>query len=79
MLRCMFPAWWDWKFEYTRKGLLKLYLQRGLRLAAIVAVVLGVVKARQRKLGLSGVLSEAMNMARGVGGRFISALRAGSL
>ncbi|KAF2145478.1 uncharacterized protein K452DRAFT_264535 [Aplosporella prunicola CBS 121167] len=79
MLRCMFPAWWDWKIEYTRKGLLKLYVQRGLRLAAMVVVVLGVVKARQRKLGLFGVLSEAMNMARGIGGRFISALRVTSL
>ncbi|KAL0261233.1 hypothetical protein SLS55_004929 [Diplodia seriata] len=49
-LRCMFPVWSDWNITYTRKGLVKLYLQRGLRVLTAVVLLIGAWKARQRGL-----------------------------
>jgi hypothetical protein len=36
--RCQFPKWHDWSINYTRKGLVKLALTRGLRAAAVAAL-----------------------------------------
>ncbi|KAL1637979.1 hypothetical protein SLS58_009096 [Diplodia intermedia] len=49
-LRCMFPVWSDWNITYTRKGLVKLYLQRGLRVLTALVLLTGAWKARQRGL-----------------------------
>lgn len=35
----MFPKWSDWNIEYTRKGLLKLQIQRALRVLAFIFTI----------------------------------------
>ncbi|KAF9640073.1 putative flavin-binding protein [Lasiodiplodia theobromae] len=49
-LRCMFPKWSDWNITYTKRGLLKLYLQHGLRVLAVFVFLIGGWRARQRGL-----------------------------
>lgn len=45
--RCQFPKWSDWNIEYTTKGLVKLFLVRGLRLAALIAVFMAYRRFKQ--------------------------------
>lgn len=46
----MFPKWSDWNITYTKRGLLKLYLQHGLRVLAAFVLLIGGWRARQRGL-----------------------------
>jgi hypothetical protein len=46
--RCTFPYYRHWRFSYTRKGLVKLLLRRGLKVLALVATILGVVRLRRK-------------------------------
>jgi hypothetical protein len=45
--RCQFVKWRDWNIKYTRKGLVKQMLTRGIKYAAIVALLLVLLRARQ--------------------------------
>jgi hypothetical protein len=53
--RCQFPKWRDWNIRYTRKGFAKLILARGLKAAALVALVY--VTYRLRNFGLARLRS----------------------
>ncbi|OJD38561.1 flavin-binding monooxygenase [Diplodia corticola] len=64
-LRCMFPVWSDWNITYTKKGLLKLYLQRGLRVLTALVLVIGGWTARQRGLTATN-LRVALRLALGI-------------
>ena len=47
----MFPKWSDWNLNYTKKGLFKLYLRRGLKALLPFAAVAGVYRARSSGVG----------------------------
>ncbi|KAK8216502.1 hypothetical protein IWZ01DRAFT_518753 [Phyllosticta capitalensis] len=40
-LRCMFPKYSDWDIRYTRKGLIKLFLWKGIRALIFAVLLLG--------------------------------------
>lgn len=43
----MFPKWSDWNVTYTRKGILKNRLRKGLEFAGLAAAILLVYQLRQ--------------------------------
>lgn len=63
-LRCMFPKYSDWNLTYTRRGLVKLYLQRGLRVLALLVLLVGALKARQKGIGTAGLRAGALRLIR---------------
>ncbi|EKG17560.1 Flavin-containing monooxygenase-like protein [Macrophomina phaseolina MS6] len=50
-LRCMFPKWADWNIVYTKKGLMRLYLQQALRMLGLVLVLTGASRAYRKGSG----------------------------
>lgn len=60
----MFPKYSDWNIVYTRKGLVKLYLRRGLRGLVLVALLVGGWKARQKGVGLADLRAGALRLVR---------------
>ncbi|KAF2089118.1 FAD/NAD(P)-binding domain-containing protein [Saccharata proteae CBS 121410] len=58
--RSMFPRYSDWNIAYTRKGLLKLWLGRSVRVVAFAAVLLGAYRARQAGLGTRDLTNMAV-------------------
>ncbi|KAL8781921.1 MAG: hypothetical protein Q9194_000114 [Teloschistes cf. exilis] len=49
-LRCMFPKWSDWDFQYTRKGLLKRQARQALSVLLVASVVVGAYTLRSAVL-----------------------------
>ncbi|KAF2667962.1 FAD/NAD(P)-binding domain-containing protein [Microthyrium microscopicum] len=45
--RCQFTRWGDWNIRYTRKGLIKMILKRGIRFVLMIAVLIGLYRARR--------------------------------
>ncbi|KAJ9606787.1 hypothetical protein H2200_008796 [Cladophialophora chaetospira] len=46
-LRCMFPVWWHWDIQYTRKGLLRLAVRRLVRLVGVLGLLWGALYVRR--------------------------------
>jgi len=54
-IRCMFPTWSDWDIRYTRSGLIKKRAKTIIRFLAYIAVIIGVLRLRERAKGRGGV------------------------
>jgi hypothetical protein len=60
---CRFPKWADWNVTYTRKGLIKLWLKRSLKTAAVLFFLLGWRQARKEGGGLRDYLEQQKTKA----------------
>ncbi|KAF2433927.1 FAD/NAD(P)-binding domain-containing protein [Tothia fuscella] len=60
--RCTYVYWRDWNIRYTTKGLIKRTLKSTLKLLAIVAVLLGVLRARQSGFNILDFLKNLPRM-----------------
>ena len=60
---CRFPKWADWNVSYTRKGLIKLWLKRLLKTAAVLFFLLGWRTARKEGGGLRDYLEQQKTKA----------------